>query len=95
MTTIDHLPSELLLQILRQVTHQYSLRECIYVPKNWQSPATQANYEEVTLTAFLIYKIKALFEDKLLNQDDYFKQLYWTKKLKIAHDGMGFSGKPF
>lgn len=38
------------------------------------------------LAAFHIHKIKALFERHLPNQNDYFKQLQWTKKLNIAHD---------
>lgn len=55
--------------------------------KKWQSPATQVKYEYVTLRAFQIHKIKKLFEDNLSNQDDYFKQLQWAKKLTIKQDG--------
>lgn len=52
--------------------------------------ATQAFCEEITLSAFQIHKIKALFEANQFNQsdaeptsqDDYFNKLRWTKKLE-------------
>lgn len=56
--------------------------------KKWQSPATQASYEEVTLKAFQIYEIKALLEKKLPNQDDYFDKLHWTRILTVEYDQM-------
>lgn len=66
-----------------------SLKICMYVPKNWKEIATQVIYEEVTLHAFHINKIKASFEENLANQNDYFNKLHWTKKLKFEHDSEG------
>lgn len=87
MTTIDRLPTEVLLSIFSNVDKD-SLIKCIYVCKKWQSPATEANYKEVTLHHWQILKIKALFEKRLPNQDDYFQQLKYTKKLKIENGDM-------
>lgn len=63
-----------------------SLINCIGVSKKWQEPATQAYYEELTLDADQIDKIKTLFEGNLPNQDDCVNQLHWTKKLQIYCD---------
>lgn len=85
MTSVDRLPSEILLQILRHVD-EVSLRTCISVSKNWQSPVTQLSYEEISLQAYQVDKIKDLFEDNLCNKDDYFDKLHWTKRLIIRND---------
>lgn len=58
----------------------------MHVSKKWKEPAVQVYYEELTLQARQIHKIKKLFEDNLSNQDDYFSKLHWTKALKIRHD---------
>lgn len=85
MTNIDHLPREMLLKIFNCVDKN-SLRNCVRISKKWKSLATQASYEEITLQAFLIYKIKTMFKDNSLKQDDFFKQLHWTRKLKVEFD---------
>lgn len=93
MITIDRLPKEILLRVLEHVDKR-SLWNCIQVSKKWQSPATEAYYE-VTLQAYQIHKIKSLFEENQPNQDDYFSQLHWTRKLNIEFDGLDALGAAF
>lgn len=85
MASIDRLPREVLLQIFRYVPNKKSRMNCISVCKKWQESATEATYKEVTLKAFQMNKIKALFKEKLLNYDNYLNQLQWTKKLTIEY----------
>lgn len=88
MAPTDDLSREVFLAIFNYLHNlsKSSLKVCIDVSKKWQEPATQAYYEELTLQAKRIDKIKTLLEDNLSNQDQHFKQLYWTKKLKIQYD---------
>jgi hypothetical protein len=86
MTTIDQLSTEVALQIFNHVNKD-SLKNCVYVCKKWEAPATEAYYEEeINLSASQIPKIKALLEENLPNQVDHLKKLYWPKKLKIVRD---------
>lgn len=85
MTHIDRPPREVLLKIFSYL-NKHNLKNCIQVSQIWKDSATQAIYEDVTLQAFQIHKIKALLEENLPNQDDYFSKLQWTKILKIQHD---------
>lgn len=88
MTRTGRLPREVFLKIFGCLSNldKRSLKNCIIVSQKWQEPATQAYYKELTLQAKQINKIKTLLGDKLPNQDDHFKQLYWIKKLKIRND---------
>lgn len=56
------------------------------VCKQWTSPAAHVYYEGLTLTGRQIDKMNILFNKKLPNQDDYFKNLHHTRKLTIADD---------
>lgn len=44
------------------------------------------HYDEIALTAFNIYKMKALLEAKLPNQHDFFNNLQWTRKIRIDNN---------
>lgn len=81
MATIHQLTKENLLQILGHLDKR-SLKNCIRVSKKWQQITTQTLFEEVTLS-YQIHKIKALLEENLPNQYDYFNKLQWIKRFCI------------
>lgn len=88
MTRINHLPKEVLQQVFSFIGDKDSLMNCSIVCKKWRESATQEIYEDLTLEAYHIYKLKKLFEKNDPKQDVYFKQLHWTKKLKIKEDNL-------
>lgn len=88
MTSINRLPKEVLQQVFSFVGDKDSLMNCSIVCKKWRESATQEVYEDLTLEAYHIYKLKKLFEKNDPKQDVYFKQLHWTKKLKIKEDNL-------
>lgn len=56
------------------------------VCKNWQQNAIQAFYEEMTLQANQIRKIKSIFETNSTDQLKYLDKLNWTKTLIIKDE---------
>jgi hypothetical protein len=69
------LSAEVLLQVFGCLDN-FEIRNCMLVCKGWYS---QIYYEEATLQANQIYVIKALLKVNLLTQNQYFKNLHWTK----------------
>lgn len=85
MTTTHRRPAEVLLNISIRVENPFRFY-CMSVCKNWQQNAIQASYEEMTLQANQIRKIKSIFETNSTDQLKYLDKLNWTKTLIIKDE---------